>query len=140
MLGNGNEIVRYHKMTDTIVIFYHENLLLQLRHNECTYDSNHYLKLCNPTKKDTTFAVTRNVRRGGINSFEVPNSFGCTRKMVSQETTSIFSIKCGSKAPFISRERTQVAYLNSEEITWLGWDPILVHHPKWPTEIMTLLH
>jgi len=54
------------------------------------------------------------LRRIGIDSFKIPNSFGCTRKVVSQETTSIFSVKWCCKTPFISRERTQVAYFNSK--------------------------
>lgn len=58
------------------------------------------------------FLITWYVRRVGIYSFKVPNRFGCTRKMVSQKTPSIFSVKCCCVTPFISRKRTQVQYFN----------------------------
>lgn len=84
------------------------------------------------------FLITWYVRRVGIYSFKVPNRFGCTRKMVSQKTTSIFSVKCCCITPFISRKRTQVQYFNYQKIARLGRCPILVHNPNWPAEVMYL--
>lgn len=78
------------------------------------------------------------MRRIGIYSFKIPNSFCCTREMVSQKTSSIFSVKCCCETPFISRKRTQVANFNHQEITWHGWNSFLVQNSNWSTEIMNL--
>lgn len=79
------------------------------------------------------------MRRVGIYSFEIPYSFGCTREVISEKSSTIFSVKNCSETPFVSRQRPQIAYLDGQEIAGLGRSSVCIDHSNRSTQIMNLM-
>ena len=77
----------------------------------------------NQSKKHTGY-----LRGRCVNSFKVPDSLGHVRKMVSKETSAVFSVESGREIPFVPGKRTKIADLHCKEISRLGGRPISIQH------------
>ena len=87
----------------------------------------------NQSKKHTGY-----LRGRCVNSFKVPDSLGRVRKMVSEETSAIFSVESRRETLFVPGKRTKIADLHCKEISWLGGRPISIQHADWATQAVGL--